>query len=69
MDDFQLVAVSQLSSGPAIPGHNFVIEFYGHAVGLHAEEFDESRQRERRGRIGEVPRIPVYLKFHGYWGL
>jgi hypothetical protein len=41
MDDFEAVSVVQWSLRPLVAGDDFAVQFDGHAVGLHAEGFDE----------------------------
>ena len=47
VDYFQAVVFLQLGLGPAVSWNYFAVEFYGHAVGLHVEGFDQGRQGGR----------------------
>lgn len=62
VNDFQPVAVFELGFEPAIAGNDVAIQFHGHAVGLHAEEFYECSQGEGSG--GKVTLFSIDVKFH-----
>jgi hypothetical protein len=40
LDDFELVAVTQLRLGPPIAGNNLAVEFDRHAICFHAQVLD-----------------------------
>ncbi len=44
MDDLQPVSIVQSGLGPLLTSDNLAVQFYGYAVGLHAELFDERAQ-------------------------
>ncbi len=67
MDDFEAITVFQLGFGPAVAGDDVAIEFYGDAVGLHAEILDQGGEGSRRWKI-EIPLIAVDEEFHGSSG-
>jgi hypothetical protein len=46
LDDFQAVAFFQFGLGPKIAWSDFAVEFYGDAVGLHTEGFDQGAEGE-----------------------
>jgi hypothetical protein len=41
VDDFEAVSVVQWGLRPLVAGDDLAVQFYGYAVGLHAERFDE----------------------------
>jgi hypothetical protein len=53
--DFQPISVGQLGLNPTIPRHDLKIEFYRHAVSLHAHAFDQSTQRDGTLELVIVP--------------
>lgn len=64
VDDLQLVAFVELSFYPAVARHDVAVQFHGHAVGFHAEDFDEGYERKRIGRPAEIALFAVDVKFH-----
>jgi hypothetical protein len=50
VDDFQAVAVFQQRLRPTVTRHDGVVEFDGHAVGLHVERFDQGYEGKTDGR-------------------
>ena len=64
VDDFQLISFVECGLGPAIARNNVAIQFYGHAVGLHAESFHKRGEGKGRRSVGEVALFPIDLKFH-----
>ena len=46
VDDLQPVAFVQRVVSPAVAGHDVAVQFDGDAVGLHAEDFDQSGESE-----------------------
>jgi len=44
LDNLQPVSVVQWSLRPLVAGHDLAVQFDRHAVGLHAEPFDERTQ-------------------------
>jgi hypothetical protein len=64
VDNFQPITVGESSFSPAISRDNVAIQFHGHAVGLHAEAFQERRKSKERRRIAELALFPIDLKFH-----
>jgi hypothetical protein len=63
VNDFEAVSVFQGRLGPAVAGDDVAVEFYGYAVGLHGQGFDQLC--EGRRCIGEVAVVSVDLKLHG----
>lgn len=62
VNDFQPIAVFELGFEPTIAGNNVAIQFHGHAIRLHAEEFYECSQGEGSG--GKVTLFSIDVKFH-----
>src|SRR6266700_3157894 len=54
MDDFELVAIGELSRSPAVPRNEFAIEFNRHAVRLHAKLAQE------RGDSGDRTELAIF---------
>jgi hypothetical protein len=65
MHNFEVVAFFQLSSGPAIPGHNVAVQLDGNVIGLYAQGFNQRGQAERMARLGKSSFFPIDVKFHG----
>ncbi len=70
VDDFEAVAVFEMSLRPAIAGDDVAIEFDGYAVGLHGQGFDQGCEREVAGRcfIREYLLFSIDVKNHFIWG-
>jgi len=65
MHDLQPVAFRQIGVGPAIARHDVAIQFHGHAIGFHPEDFHQRRERKRDGSTTKVPLFSIDLKCHG----
>jgi hypothetical protein len=66
VDDLQVVALAELCTRPAVTGNNVEVQFYGDAIGFHAESFYECGEGKRSGGAVEVAHFAVDLEFHGY---
>jgi hypothetical protein len=64
--DFQAVAIVQNRGGPAVAGDYVTVQFYGYAIGLHAEEIYQGGEGEGSGRV-ERAFFAVDVKFHRLW--
>ena len=64
MNDLQLVAFTEMSLKPSIPRDDVAIQFDGHTVRLHAENFNQRGKSVRNGRTTEIALFAVDLKFH-----
>jgi hypothetical protein len=65
VDYFEAIAFLEWSRGPAVARDYVAIEFYGYAVGLHVEGFDQDRESERNiarcGGVGAFFAVDVQL--------
>jgi len=61
VDDLQAIGVGELGLRPAIAGDDVAVQFYGDAVGFHAELFNERGEGEW---AVEVARVSVDVEEH-----
>jgi hypothetical protein len=64
LHDLQPVAVGEAGVGPVRPRDNVAVEFYRHAIALHAKLLDQGSQSERSV---EAALVPVDHQFHLMW--
>jgi hypothetical protein len=66
VDDFEAVAVFEMSLQPAVAGDDVAVEFNRYAVGLHGEGFDQGCEGEVgcESAIGEAAFFSVDVKIH-----
>ena len=69
VDDYQAVAVFQWRLGPAVTGDYFAVEFYGYAIGLHVQGFDQGGEGKGTldGRCGGGVLFSIDVQFHCLW--
>ncbi len=56
-----MIALAEAGLGPLLAGDDAAIQFDGDAISFHAQLFQQTGERKRRGKIA---RFPVKLKFH-----
>ena len=60
--NLQTITLDKVGLGPLLPGDNIEVQFYGHAVLLHAQLFDQQGQ----SNWGEAALLAVNYEFHLY---